>query len=123
LKLLIQELQVMNVQMRIITEENVDQLLNLSYQSKNLNKLMNVSDTDFKDMNALVTQYKMQLNDKISKASNEAIHSLGTSKGSFSASTRGLGDVWREERESKRRSKEATDLAFLISKRISCFVK
>jgi len=73
LKLLIQELQVMNVQMRIITEENVDQLLNLSYQSKNLNKLMNVSDTDFKDMNALVTQYKSQLNEKISKSSNEAI--------------------------------------------------
>jgi hypothetical protein len=72
LKLLIQELQVMNVQMRIITEENVDQLLNLSYQSKNLNKLINVSDTDFKDMNALVTQYKKQLNDKMSKASNEA---------------------------------------------------
>jgi DNA-directed RNA polymerase II subunit RPB2 len=73
LKLLIQELQVMNVQMRIITEENVDQLLNLSYQSKNLNKLMNVSDTDFKDMNALVTQYKNQLNDKISKSSNEVM--------------------------------------------------
>ena len=32
LKLLIQELQVMNIQMRLITEENVDQLLNLSYQ-------------------------------------------------------------------------------------------
>jgi predicted NAD-dependent protein-ADP-ribosyltransferase YbiA (DUF1768 family) len=73
LKLLIQELQVMNVQMRIITEENVDQLLNLSYQSKNLNKLMNVSDTDFKDMNALVTQYKNQINDKMSKSSNEAM--------------------------------------------------
>jgi Spy/CpxP family protein refolding chaperone len=73
LKLLIQELQVMNVQMRIITEENVDQLLNLSYQSKNLNKLMNVSDTDFKDMNALVTQYKNQLNEKISKSSNEVM--------------------------------------------------
>lgn len=72
LKLLIQELQVMNVQMRIITEENVDQLLNLSYQSKNLNKLMNISDTDFKDMNAIVTQYKTQLNDKISKSLNES---------------------------------------------------
>ena len=73
LKLLIQELQVMNVQMRIITEENVDQLLNLSYQSKNLNKLMNLNDTDFKDINALVNQYKRQLNDKISKSSNESM--------------------------------------------------
>jgi hypothetical protein len=39
-KLLIQELQVMNVQMRIITEENVDQLLSMSY-SDNINKLLN----------------------------------------------------------------------------------
>jgi DNA-directed RNA polymerase II subunit RPB2 len=38
-KLLIQELQVMNVQMRIITEDNVDQLLSMSY-SDNINKLM-----------------------------------------------------------------------------------
>jgi hypothetical protein len=73
LKLLIQELQVMNVQMRIITEENVDQLLNLSYQSKNLNKLMNVNDTDFKDINSLVTQYKTQLNEKMSKSLNETL--------------------------------------------------
>ena len=32
----------MNVQMRIITEDNVDQLLNLSYQSQNINKLLNI---------------------------------------------------------------------------------
>ena len=40
LKLLIQELQVMNIQMRIITDENVDQLLSMSY-SDNINKLLN----------------------------------------------------------------------------------
>lgn len=39
LKLLIQELQVMNIQMRIITEDNVDQLLSMSY-SDNINKLL-----------------------------------------------------------------------------------
>jgi len=39
LKLLIQELQVMNVQMRIITDDNVEQLLNMSY-SNNINKLL-----------------------------------------------------------------------------------
>jgi len=38
-KLMIQELQVMNIQMRIITEDNVDQLLSMSY-SENINKLM-----------------------------------------------------------------------------------
>jgi hypothetical protein len=44
LKLLIQELQVMNVQMRIITDENVDQLLNMSY-SNNVNKLLKTNDS------------------------------------------------------------------------------
>ena len=43
LKLLIQELQVMNVQMRIITDDNVDQLMSMSY-SNNINKLMKNTD-------------------------------------------------------------------------------
>jgi DNA-directed RNA polymerase II subunit RPB2 len=38
-KLLIQELQVMNIQMRIITDENVDQLMSMSY-SNNISKLL-----------------------------------------------------------------------------------
>ena len=48
LKLLIQELQVMNVQMRIITEDNVDQLVSMSY-SDNINKLTgdNIIDDTF----------------------------------------------------------------------------
>jgi DNA-directed RNA polymerase II subunit RPB2 len=41
-KLLIHELLVMNVQMRIITDDNVDQLLSLSY-SNNINKLLNTT--------------------------------------------------------------------------------
>jgi len=43
-KLLMQELQVMNIQMRIITEDNVDQLLSMSY-SNNINKLMKSTGT------------------------------------------------------------------------------
>jgi DNA-directed RNA polymerase II subunit RPB2 len=39
MKLLMQELQTMNVQMRIITEDNVDQILNLSNQSQYFQKL------------------------------------------------------------------------------------
>ena len=39
LKLLIHELQVLNVQMRIITEDNIDQLMSMSY-SENINKLL-----------------------------------------------------------------------------------
>ena len=38
-KLLVQELQIMNVQLRVITDDNVDQLLSMSY-SDNMNKLM-----------------------------------------------------------------------------------
>jgi hypothetical protein len=51
LKLLIQELQVMNIQMRIITEDNVDQLVNMSY-SDNINKLVgdNIIDDNFDAM-------------------------------------------------------------------------
>ena len=40
-KLLMQELQVMNVQMRIITDDNVDQLLSMSY-SDNIQATMNM---------------------------------------------------------------------------------
>jgi hypothetical protein len=71
LKLLIQELQVLNIQMRIITEENVDQLLNLSYQSNNLNKLTGLDISDFKNVNELMEQYKKQLQLKIINASAE----------------------------------------------------
>jgi hypothetical protein len=70
LKLLIQELQVMNVQMRIITEDNVDQLLNLSYQSKNISKLLHINDGNFKDINSLITAYKKQVDEKVKKDRN-----------------------------------------------------
>jgi len=40
-KLLIQEMQVLNVQMRIVTDENVDHLLNLNY-SNNISRLLNL---------------------------------------------------------------------------------
>ena len=61
-KLMIQELQVMNVQMRIITEENVDQLLTMTY-SDNINKLMK-SNLDSKDL-------INEINSNISKKLNE----------------------------------------------------
>jgi DNA-directed RNA polymerase II subunit RPB2 len=60
LKLLIQELQVMNVQMRIITDDNVDQLLSMSY-SDNSNKLLNMSETD--DMKNVITKFASLVND------------------------------------------------------------
>jgi len=61
LKLLIQELQVMNVQMRIITEDNIDQLLSMSF-SNNITKLMDLPDnTELKDViDKYVTDIKQQ---------------------------------------------------------------
>jgi len=63
LKLLIQELQVMNVQMRIITDENVDQLLSMSY-SDNINKLLQVGNKDLKDV---TKDYSKNMSDKVYK--------------------------------------------------------
>jgi len=59
LKLLIQELQVMNVQMRIITESNIDQLVTMSY-SNNVNKLLG---DNTNNLDELFKKYK----DKLSK--------------------------------------------------------
>jgi DNA-directed RNA polymerase II subunit RPB2 len=65
LKLMIQELQVMNVQMRIITEDNVDQLLSMSY-SDNIQKLL--SSEKNQNTKDSITNYsylvKRALNDK-----------------------------------------------------------
>jgi DNA-directed RNA polymerase II subunit RPB2 len=48
LKLLVQELQTINVQMRLITEDNIEQLENMSY-SKNIDKLLNNENWNAKD--------------------------------------------------------------------------
>jgi DNA-directed RNA polymerase II subunit RPB2 len=63
LKLLIQELQVMNIQMRIITEDNIDQLLNLSYQSRNIDKLLHIETGENveRDIKEIIENYKKDL--------------------------------------------------------------
>jgi DNA-directed RNA polymerase II subunit RPB2 len=59
LKLLIHELQVMNIQMRIITEDNIDQLMNLSYQSRNIDKLLHIDQSIVeKEVKEIVSNYK-----------------------------------------------------------------
>ena len=63
MKLLIQELQTMNVQMRIITEENIEQLENMSY-SKNIEKLTNIENLD---ANIIIRE----INNKITKKGEE----------------------------------------------------
>ena len=44
-KLLLQELQVMNIQMRIITDDNIDQITNMNY-STNINRLLNAPENE-----------------------------------------------------------------------------
>ena len=68
LKLLMQELQVMNVQMRVITEDNVDQLLNLSYQSQNIDKLLGIDHGEDgvaqREISEIIENYKTQMSAK-----------------------------------------------------------
>ena len=69
LKLLIQELQVLNIQMRIITEDNIDQLMNLSYQSRNIDKLLNIDHGESgevkRDIKEIIENYKKKLDNLI----------------------------------------------------------
>jgi len=76
LKLLIQELQVMNIQMRIITEDNIDQLLNLSYQSRNIDKLLYIDHgedgTVERDIKDIIDDYKKTI-EQLTKAPTDKI--------------------------------------------------
>uniref|UniRef100_A0A6C0KNB0 DNA-directed RNA polymerase n=1 Tax=viral metagenome TaxID=1070528 RepID=A0A6C0KNB0_9ZZZZ len=76
LKLLIQELQVMNIQMRIITEDNIDQLTNLSYQSRNIDKLLHIDhgDNDLveRSIKEIVENYTLEMEKKIRILRKEA---------------------------------------------------
>jgi len=66
-KLLIQELQVMNVNLRIITEDNIDQLLSMSY-SKNINKLLK---NDTENVDSLIKQYTYSIRNKLGQTHKE----------------------------------------------------
>jgi hypothetical protein len=66
MKLLIQELQVMNIQMRIITEDNIDQLLNLSYQSRNIDKLLHIEQGEAEiEVKTIIENYKRDLDNLV----------------------------------------------------------
>ena len=60
LKLLIHELQAMNIQMRIITEDNIDQLLNLSF-SNNMQLLLD----DDREISKVIQDYKKKNSDRL----------------------------------------------------------
>ncbi len=56
-KLLMQELQCINVQMRVITEDNINQLENLTF-SKNIAKLMHIENAGPKEVEEYIKQKK-----------------------------------------------------------------
>jgi DNA-directed RNA polymerase II subunit RPB2 len=55
-KLLIQELMAMNIQMRIITEDNIDQLLSMTF-SDNIGKLLNTKAETNADLKNALSEY------------------------------------------------------------------
>jgi hypothetical protein len=57
----------MNIQMRIITEDNIDQLTNLCYQSRNIDKLLHIEPGDLAERNIkeIIENYKSAMNLKI----------------------------------------------------------
>ena len=78
-KLLVQELQAINVQMRIITEDNIDQIENMSF-SNNLNALTkNKADTP----NSLVVQIKQILSKGYAGNQMATLESITSSQGSL----------------------------------------
>ena len=62
-KLLMQELQVLNIQMRIITDDNVDQLMSLCY-SDNIKKLLQIKNKPLEDV---ITNYTQGMNLKTAR--------------------------------------------------------
>lgn len=72
-KLLIQELLVLNVQMRLITDDNVDQLMNMSY-STNINKLLHDPD---EDLSKVINKYVNMIKTSSSKNDEDVEHKPG----------------------------------------------
>jgi len=81
LKLLMQELQTMNIQMRIITEDNIDQLMNVSY-SDNISKLLKTG--DYKDLPALYSKYKNEISQQTQEKTFNARSPMSDSDSSIS---------------------------------------
>ena len=72
-KLLIQELQVMNINMKIITDENVDQLMSMSY-SNNISKLLQTPEQrDPQNYEKLIKNYVRQMSNLAQTKLNKSI--------------------------------------------------
>jgi hypothetical protein len=71
-KLLMQELEAMNIQMRIITDENVDQLLGMSY-SDNIQKLLK---SDNSNLQEVIQIYTSEINNILKTGSETTFQKM-----------------------------------------------
>ena len=66
--------------MRIITEDNIDQLTNLSYQSRNIDKLLHIDHGDDgtinRDIKEIVENYKRTLESKLRQVNKQIIKKI-----------------------------------------------
>ena len=72
LKLLMQELTTMNVQLRIITEDNINQLESMSF-SKNINQLLNIDDSPSSDMGLVQRRITDSHKESVDKSNKDKI--------------------------------------------------
>jgi DNA-directed RNA polymerase II subunit RPB2 len=135
MKLLMQELMVLNIQMKIITDENVDQLMSMSYSS-NYKLLLNPSseNPDKLDGYAAITKYDNVISEHVTKTKTKTnIPSAddNVSPGSFKSPIIGEAvpyssndffeaahDVERKEEisaEEEQKEKEAKEKELLLS--------
>ena len=99
-KLLMQELQGMNIQMRIITEKNIDQLTSMSF-SNNINIMLGIDEeADAKKIKKTISE---------TKRAKETV--IDTTLGRTLASKKIQKDTEREKKKEKEAYKESQELA------------
>ena len=92
-KLLLQELQTINIQMRIITEDTIDQISNMSF-SKNIHSLMHMPKATDKD---IVNKLQEMINDKTSTMSTPDVLDITPTQPSLTSLEKGETQNEKEE--------------------------
>ena len=108
-KLLIQELQVMNIQMRLVTDANVDQLMSMTF-SNNITRLLqipNAKDTD--ELKNIVESYVETIRKNIHPAAkweSQKLKSLADPDTQFTSETKIKEEEQQEEQQEEQKGKE-----------------
>ena len=96
-KLLMQELLTMNVQMRVITEDNIDQLTSMSF-SKNINKLMGEDIVDYNKVSQSIKEKTERVKEEpvVQNKTPEELQSYGEPD-KYGTTYGDPGNVWDPE--------------------------